>query len=109
MCELILVHLYLRDFIKIGSFIQKLLGGIHIQSHTHRQKGDLISLLLFFQNKEIRVKKTMCVTIFTVFFVNSAPDFIRNNLLLKFYRKEWKFVELCNFPRRKRPCRSSSG
>jgi hypothetical protein len=26
------------------------------QTHTHRQQRDLISLLLFFQNKEIRLK-----------------------------------------------------
>jgi predicted ABC-type transport system involved in lysophospholipase L1 biosynthesis ATPase subunit len=36
--------------IKIGSGIQKLIGGIH------RQQGDLISLLLFFQNKESGLK-----------------------------------------------------
>jgi hypothetical protein len=37
-------------FIKIGSGIQKLMvGGIH------RQHNDLISLLLFFQNKESRL------------------------------------------------------
>jgi hypothetical protein len=29
--------------------------GLHIQ--THRQHGDLISLLLFFQNKESRLQK----------------------------------------------------
>jgi hypothetical protein len=33
------------SFRKIPSDIQKLLGGIHIQ--THRQQGDLASLLLF--------------------------------------------------------------
>jgi hypothetical protein len=40
------------SFIKIGSGFQKLIGGIH----THRQHGDLISLLLFFQNKESTLK-----------------------------------------------------
>jgi hypothetical protein len=40
------------SLIKIGSDIQKLIGGIH----RHRQHGDLISLLLFFQNKESRLK-----------------------------------------------------
>jgi hypothetical protein len=45
-------------FHKIGSGIQKLIGEIH------RQKGDLISLLLFFQNKEsrlIKVKLSPCL------------------------------------------------
>jgi hypothetical protein len=42
--------IYIPSFIKIGSGIQKLLGGIH------RQHGDLISLLLSFQNKESRLK-----------------------------------------------------
>jgi hypothetical protein len=50
----------------------------------------------------------MHINIFTVNFVISTPDFITNNLLLKFYRKEWKFVELRNFPRRNkfRSCRN---
>jgi hypothetical protein len=38
---------------KIGSGIQKLIRG---DSHVHRQHGDVISLLLFFQNKEERLK-----------------------------------------------------
>jgi hypothetical protein len=38
-------------FIKIGSGVQSWYGGIHIHRHTdtHRQQGDLISLLLFFK------------------------------------------------------------
>jgi hypothetical protein len=42
-------------FVKIDSAVQKLIGGIRIQ--THRQQGDFISLLsfFFFQNKESRV------------------------------------------------------
>jgi hypothetical protein len=39
------------SFKKIGSGIQKLIGGIH------RQHGDLISPLLFFQNKVSRLNK----------------------------------------------------
>jgi hypothetical protein len=35
------------DFIKIGSGIQKLIGGIH------RQHGDRISLLLFFKIRKV--------------------------------------------------------
>jgi hypothetical protein len=41
-----------QSFIKIGSGIQKLIEG---DTWTHRQQGDLISQLLFFQNKESRV------------------------------------------------------
>jgi hypothetical protein len=40
------------NFIKIGSGIQNLIGG----KHTQRENGDCISLLLFFQNKEGRLK-----------------------------------------------------
>jgi hypothetical protein len=29
----------------------------HTHTHTHRQQGDFISLLLFFQNEESRLKK----------------------------------------------------
>jgi hypothetical protein len=46
--------IYMPSFIQIGSGTQNLLRGIHIQ--THIQQGDLKSLLLFFQNKESRVK-----------------------------------------------------
>jgi hypothetical protein len=37
---------YIPRFIKIGSGVQKLIGGIHIQIYrdTHRQHGDLITL-----------------------------------------------------------------
>jgi hypothetical protein len=38
-------------FIKTGSAIQKLTGG---DTQTHRQHGDLISLIPFFENKESR-------------------------------------------------------
>jgi hypothetical protein len=57
--------IYIRSFIKIGSGIQKLLGGdaqtcthhtrthahTHTHTHTHTEHGDFISLLLFFENK----------------------------------------------------------
>jgi hypothetical protein len=46
---------YIPSFIKIGSGIRKLRRGVHRQSH--RQHGDLISLPLFFQNKEIWLKQ----------------------------------------------------
>jgi hypothetical protein len=46
--------IYVPSFIKISSGFQKLIGGIH--THTHRQQRDLISLLLFFQNKESGLK-----------------------------------------------------
>jgi hypothetical protein len=42
---------YIPNFMKIGSAIQKLIAG-----DTQTQRGDLISLLLFFQNKESGLK-----------------------------------------------------
>jgi hypothetical protein len=48
--------IYIQHFIKTGSGIKKLMGGGDTQ--THRQQGDLICLLLFFQNKESRLKIT---------------------------------------------------
>jgi hypothetical protein len=45
--------IYLPSFIKIGSGIQKLMGG---KTKTYREHGDLISILPFFQNKESRTK-----------------------------------------------------
>jgi hypothetical protein len=42
--------IYIPSFIRIGSGTQKLIGGIH------RQHGDRISLLSFFQNKASRLK-----------------------------------------------------
>jgi hypothetical protein len=42
--------IYIPSFIKIGSAIQKFIGGIHIQH------GDRISLLLLFQTTERRLK-----------------------------------------------------
>jgi hypothetical protein len=45
------VMMYTASFIKIGSGVQKLMGG----AHSHRQHDDHISSLLFFQNKESRV------------------------------------------------------
>jgi hypothetical protein len=44
--------IYIPTFIKIGSAIQKLRGGIH------RQHCDSISLILFFQNRESGLKTT---------------------------------------------------
>jgi hypothetical protein len=46
--------IYIRQsFIKIGSGIQKLLGK---DKHTDTQQGEIIGILLFFQNKEIGLK-----------------------------------------------------
>jgi hypothetical protein len=42
--------IYIPNFMKVGSAIQKLMEGIQ------SQHGDRISLLLFFQNKESRKK-----------------------------------------------------
>jgi hypothetical protein len=47
--------IYIPSFVKIGSGIQKLIGG---DMQKHRQRGDLISLLLFLQRKESRLKIT---------------------------------------------------
>jgi hypothetical protein len=47
------------SFIKIGSCIQKLIGGGgNTQTHTYtqREQDDLICLFLFFKNKESRIK-----------------------------------------------------
>jgi hypothetical protein len=49
-------RVYIPSFIRIGSGIQNLLEGIYMQTHKHRQEGDLMSLLLLFQNKESRLK-----------------------------------------------------
>jgi hypothetical protein len=46
--------IYIPLFIRIASGIQKL---VWRNTQIHRQQGDLISLLLFFQNKESRLKK----------------------------------------------------
>jgi hypothetical protein len=52
------------------SDIQKLLGGIHIQ--THRQQGDITSLHLFLQIKEsrIRIPKSIFKHITVTFNIN---------------------------------------
>jgi hypothetical protein len=44
--------IYIPNFIKIGSGIQKLMG----DTRRDRQHDDLISLLLFIQNKESKLK-----------------------------------------------------
>jgi hypothetical protein len=43
------VMISIPSFIRIGSGIQKLIRG-YVEPHTHRQHGDIISILLFFQN-----------------------------------------------------------
>jgi hypothetical protein len=48
------VMIYIPSFVKIGSGILKLTGGG--DSQTNGQHGDLVSLLLFFQNKGSRLK-----------------------------------------------------
>jgi hypothetical protein len=50
--------IYNESFIKVSSGVQKLLWGIHIQTHTdtYGQQGDIISLLLFFQYKGSRLQ-----------------------------------------------------
>jgi hypothetical protein len=46
--------IHIPNFIKSGSGVRKLMEGGDTQ--THRQDGDRISLLSFFQNKESRLK-----------------------------------------------------
>jgi hypothetical protein len=53
------------SFIKIRSGIQKLIEG---DTQTHRQQGDLISVLLFFQNKENRLRIYNFINIFRSYF-----------------------------------------
>jgi hypothetical protein len=48
---------YITSIIKIGLGIQKLIGE---DTRTHRQRGDLISLCLFFHNKELSLKMVCC-------------------------------------------------
>jgi hypothetical protein len=54
--------IYIPSFIKIGSGIQKLIWG---NARAHTQHSDLISLLLFFQNKESKLKMTTNCLCFT--------------------------------------------
>jgi hypothetical protein len=44
--------IYIPSFINIGSGIQKLMG----DTQTHIQHGNIISIFIFFQNKESRHK-----------------------------------------------------
>jgi hypothetical protein len=52
--------IYIPSFTKIGSAIQKFMGR---DTQIHRQDGDSISLCLFFQNKESRLKIHSCPTV----------------------------------------------
>jgi hypothetical protein len=47
--------IYIRSFIKIGLGIQKVIWG-DSDTQTNRQHGNLISLLLFFKNKDSTLK-----------------------------------------------------
>jgi hypothetical protein len=56
------VMIYIPGFIKIGSAIQKLIVGGYTDTHRYtvtQQQGDLISLLLYFQKKENRLKRVL--------------------------------------------------
>jgi hypothetical protein len=44
--------IYVQSFIKIGSGVQKLIGG-YTDTHTHDQQSNLISLLYFFKIRKI--------------------------------------------------------
>jgi hypothetical protein len=51
--------IYIPSFIKIGSGVQKFIGGMHrhtqtnIHTHTHGQQCDFISLLYFFKLRKV--------------------------------------------------------
>jgi hypothetical protein len=65
-------NIYIPSFIKIDSGIQKLMGA----ERTHRQHGDLISILLgFFQNNERRLKNRLKVIAHTFPYTNDL-DYI---------------------------------
>jgi hypothetical protein len=48
--------IYIRSFVNIGLGIQSCWGDTHINTQTHIQQDDIISLLLFFQNYGSRLK-----------------------------------------------------
>jgi hypothetical protein len=55
-----------------GAFTDQLPSNDRGDTQTHRQQRDLISLLLFFQNKESRLKKmhiNMCPETFNFLFI----------------------------------------
>jgi high-affinity Fe2+/Pb2+ permease len=45
--------IYVPSFMKMGSGVLKLMGGGAIQTHTHGQQRDLISLLYFFKIRKV--------------------------------------------------------
>jgi hypothetical protein len=45
--------IYIPSFVRVRTGIQKLMR----DTQTHRYRGDRISLLVFFQNKESRLKR----------------------------------------------------
>jgi hypothetical protein len=56
------VVIHKSRFLKISSDIQMLVGG----GGMHRQRGDLISLLVFIQNKDSRLKIIINKTIMKI-------------------------------------------
>jgi hypothetical protein len=46
--------IYIPSFINTGSGIQRFMGDTY--RNTHRQEGDFISLLLYLENQESRLK-----------------------------------------------------
>jgi hypothetical protein len=45
--------MYAKSFIKIGSGVQKLIGGIHRHTYAHGQQRGLISLIYFFKIRKV--------------------------------------------------------
>jgi hypothetical protein len=59
----LVVMIYIQSFIKIGSGIQTFIGG---DTQTHRQHGNLISLVLLLQNKKKRLRMNSHTCLSTV-------------------------------------------
>jgi hypothetical protein len=58
--------IYVPSFMKIGSGVQKLIGGTYGHILTHRQKRDLISLLYFFKIKKYAKNGTLIYSTYYV-------------------------------------------
>jgi hypothetical protein len=74
--------LHIPSFIKIGSVIQKLMeGGELTDTQTHSQYGDLISILLFFRNKESRLKVIYKIVMMCVFSIPKIGELTSTGLM----------------------------
>jgi hypothetical protein len=88
--------LIIASFVKIGSAIQKLMGGWGY-TYRHRQQGDIISSILFFQNMESRLKVGIFVTAFPWFPTNHADKRCRLCSLSSCEANPFQFLPLLGF------------